>query len=172
MLTYPTSPLYCLKKMLLPWKSKTLSVFFLCELLKLLGSQKVSEVDKLDLYLPDPTEKTAPIGNNNLACLNGLGVNSSILSAILGLLHPVVRKLESVSTSSPSRSASLCSSSTSAVSSPTSETSRTLLAGSWGQFHQRVYKKLLRANIPKAKRAAWFDCYFFAIGICMCKSCS
>ena len=41
-----------------------------------------------------------------------------------------------------------------------------------GQFHQRVYAKLLRSQIPKAQKAAWSDCLFCAFGLCAPESCA
>ena len=35
----------------------------------------------------------------------------------------------------------------------------------WGQFHQRVYAKLLGMQILKAQKAAWVDFLFCAFGI-------
>ena len=40
------------------------------------------------------------------------------------------------------------------------------------QFHQHVYAQLLRSLIPKAQKAAWFDCLFCAFGICEHKNCA
>ena len=35
-----------------------------------------------------------------------------------------------------------------------------------GQFHQHVYVQLLRTQIPKAEKASWVDCLFFARKSC------
>ena len=36
------------------------------------------------------------------------------------------------------------------------------------QFHQRVYTQLLCLQIPKAQKATWVDCLFYAFGIVKC----